>query len=377
METLKSLLNDLNINTKEQLRVYIDENYGTGSVTPFKILKSSDLIRGDSEDRVYCLRFEYERTIFDMDRIEISNAKEINIKDCIFTGSLRIGNREEHALDVFMDYVAFGKGLVISGASTTISIDLTCVNSPEAKIVNNEIAKSSISSCNICSLIIGNCTISGFESYFNKCEVVSISENNMGNVVFPHGQIDIFKQKAVHDVKWRESLKDRFSYLKFPRRIDLDLEVDLERLRNTNETFRFLIGRSDYHLNKGELSRLKYLELVSSINNPVKRCFYRAFGGLIIPWRILALIVTVIVSFGFLYLIPCFTFNAPGSNGHSIQRGLCILEALYFSGISFTTIGYGDISPVGYARVLAVSEGLLGVILSSSFLVSLVRRYID
>jgi len=377
METLKYLLNELNINTEKQLRDYIDENYGTKNDAPLKILKSSDLIRGDTEDRVYCQEFEYERTIFDMDKVEVSNAKKIHIKDCIFTGTLRIGNREEHSLDVFMDYVAFGKGLIISGASNTSSIDLTCLSSPEVKIVNNKISKLSISSCKICSLIIRNSTISEFTSYFNKFEVVSISANHMSNVEFPHGQMDIYKQKTLPGVKWIESLKNKFSYVNFSHQIDYDREADLERLKNANETFKFLIGKSDYHLNRGELSRLKYLELISSINNPVKRFFYRAFGGLIIPWRILVIIAAVIVSFGFLYLTPDFMFNTPGANGNSIQRGLCIFEALYFSGITFTTIGYGDISPVGYARLLAVSEGILGVILSSSFLVSLIRRYID
>jgi hypothetical protein len=51
MKTLKSLLYDLQINTKEQLKSYIDKSYGTKNTLAFKILKRSDLIRGDPEDR--------------------------------------------------------------------------------------------------------------------------------------------------------------------------------------------------------------------------------------------------------------------------------------------------------------------------------------
>ena len=60
-----------------------------------------------------------------------------------------------------------------------------------------------------------------------------------------------------------------------------------------------------------------------------------------------------------------------------MESSLCFSEALYFSGISFTTIGYGDIAPLKSIRYIAVIEGLIGILLSSSFVISLTRKYID
>jgi hypothetical protein len=57
--------------------------------------------------------------------------------------------------------------------------------------------------------------------------------------------------------------------------------------------------------------------------------------------------------------------------------GLLFLEALYFSCITFTTIGYGDLAPIGIARFFAATEGLVGIVIASSFFVSLVKRYIE
>ena len=50
-------------------------------------------------------------------------------------------------------------------------------------------------------------------------------------------------------------------------------------------------------------------------------------------------------------------------------------EALYFSGVSFSTIGYGDMSPLGITRLFAVLEGVLGILTCSGFLVSIVNKY--
>jgi hypothetical protein len=49
-------------------------------------------------------------------------------------------------------------------------------------------------------------------------------------------------------------------------------------------------------------------------------------------------------------------------------------ENLYFSLITFTTIGYGDLLPTGFLRILAGFEGFLGITLTSVFLVSLAKR---
>lgn len=49
-------------------------------------------------------------------------------------------------------------------------------------------------------------------------------------------------------------------------------------------------------------------------------------------------------------------------------------DALYFSVVTFTTLGYGDVLPRSSFRLLAVSEALAGVVLSGLFLFALSRR---
>ncbi len=50
--------------------------------------------------------------------------------------------------------------------------------------------------------------------------------------------------------------------------------------------------------------------------------------------------------------------------------GLGLLDIVYFSGVTFTTIGYGDVVPIGPARFMAAMEALTGLVLiawSASF----------
>jgi hypothetical protein len=51
-------------------------------------------------------------------------------------------------------------------------------------------------------------------------------------------------------------------------------------------------------------------------------------------------------------------------------------ELLYFSFVTLTTVGYGDITPVGsYARSLAILEGISGVLFVATFVARLVALY--
>ena len=54
-----------------------------------------------------------------------------------------------------------------------------------------------------------------------------------------------------------------------------------------------------------------------------------------------------------------------------------IVDYVYFSTITFTTVGFGDFLPRAYPlfRVMAAAEAFLGVFLSGLFIFTLARKY--
>jgi potassium channel LctB len=69
--------------------------------------------------------------------------------------------------------------------------------------------------------------------------------------------------------------------------------------------------------------------------------------------------VLIAVGFGFLYLyLPGHLINS--RTGETITN---IWDSIYFSFVTILTIGYGDISAVGFIRALTAIEGLIGWVL--------------
>jgi hypothetical protein len=66
------------------------------------------------------------------------------------------------------------------------------------------------------------------------------------------------------------------------------------------------------------------------------------------------------------------------SNGRPLASGgYGLVEAVYFSAVTATSVGYGDIVPIGVARALAIGEGIAGLILFGCVVSKFVSRRQD
>ena len=86
-----------------------------------------------------------------------------------------------------------------------------------------------------------------------------------------------------------------------------------------------------------------------------------------------------VLAAGALIIVVCACFYA--QKGALIYRSgnveSSFFQGLYFSTITFTTLGYGDLypSPEGYIRLLAMTEALAGGCLMALFVVCLAKRF--
>ncbi|MFC1805096.1 ion channel [Candidatus Omnitrophota bacterium] len=53
-----------------------------------------------------------------------------------------------------------------------------------------------------------------------------------------------------------------------------------------------------------------------------------------------------------------------------------LVESLYYSTVTFTTLGYGDITPVGWCKIVAMCEAFGGMFIMPLFIVGLSRKYL-
>lgn len=97
--------------------------------------------------------------------------------------------------------------------------------------------------------------------------------------------------------------------------------------------------------------------------------FWAVAGFGLRPLRVLA--VAAIIVLGYAAAYWAIGGVAPQGGGPAPTD---FPTALYFSGITFSTVGFGDLIPAPHARLLAMSEGAVGFVTVSFFVVVLANR---
>jgi hypothetical protein len=93
------------------------------------------------------------------------------------------------------------------------------------------------------------------------------------------------------------------------------------------------------------------------------------------PGRVLFSVLVFWFSFGFLYyLIDIADLGLTMSSVGNPDNLSPFLQSFYHSGITFFTIGYGDVFPQGLSRIVSGLEGFMGVFMMSYFTVAFVRK---
>lgn len=93
-------------------------------------------------------------------------------------------------------------------------------------------------------------------------------------------------------------------------------------------------------------------------------------------YALLIIYCIVIIGFGLIYFILSFQHVTlvEGSDLKEVSVIGSLVHSFYFSGVTLLTIGYGDITPVGIGRFIALIQALIGYILPTAFVLRLVQR---
>jgi hypothetical protein len=86
------------------------------------------------------------------------------------------------------------------------------------------------------------------------------------------------------------------------------------------------------------------------------------------PVRVIGTAIFTVLFYGFLYWMTDGVMRSGAS-----QR-IDIWHAIYFSETTFSTVGYGDFIPAAHARLIAMTEGIVGPFLVGLFVAVLANR---
>ena len=373
MRHLKQILASIGIRNKLDFSSHIQNLTSCAAAhTPLELL-TRDALKLDDEDRLYDNAVDFKEKILDVARLQIQNSTQIYIRDCIICGDLHMTQNERSSTKIVLDYcIVLGKIVIYGLDHPEDSVEITLTNANEFCFNNLRIPSVSISHCHAVRVSISESNIQSLYTFGNLIEFIDVRGSIVSSSQFDFRQVlleNLSVERIESSVGEAKKNFNPFDFT-FNRGMTDGTQAD----RSNRETLLFLLDKTNIRSSRPDRIRLDHLLNLTGQKRGISRKAIDLLGSFLWPGRIAVtgLIGYLVFAVAY-YAVPGMRFTL---NGHSIG-GIGILEAMYFSGITFTTIGYGDLSPLGLARFLAVIEGLFGLLTGSAFLVSLVRGYCD
>lgn len=92
-------------------------------------------------------------------------------------------------------------------------------------------------------------------------------------------------------------------------------------------------------------------------------------------YTLIIIYILIIAGFGMIYFLMSLhgemLIEIGQVQSYSVLEDM--FRSIYFSGVTMLTIGYGDIIPIGPARMIAILQALIGYLLPASFILKLVQ----
>ena len=380
-EYLANILKELNISSRHDFDNLLKSGQEISSLKIVNADNAKDIIGIDydlEEGRIYKEKVEFKGCVIDLPKLNLRDSKEVSFVDCIVIGRVLFGAKEYKS--ILIDSCIFFDAAVIGMAGVKNDVCIYKANFSKLILESLEAISVYISNCRIGKFEISECNISKFTTVGNAITHIAISQTVFEIIFFPHEQIDFsnFRGKnrgrffsKKNCLTYRKNLESSpppnlFTFVD----VSVDDFVDDIIYRKEKETLDFLCNYTDIQNNRECLSDIMMNSSIYSQKNNLLKLFMWLFGAFVKPSLIVVYAVLVFLIYASIYSIPQLSFNI----GDKLTN-IDFLNAMYFSGITFTTIGYGDIAPIGIAKIISISEGILGIFLSSSFLVSLIRKY--
>lgn len=161
-----------------------------------------------------------------------------------------------------------------------------------------------------------------------------------------------------------------------------DNKIILERNRSSEKAYETYIQLKNLFRNTGHFleSQKYYLREVITRGKKekigIKKIFLMALGGgakvCHKPWQVF--VWSLIFVFVFAGIYSCAGIG--NCEGYILEKDF--LKCLYFSAVTFTTLGYGDLTPIsGFGKFFASIEAFLGPAFAAIFISALIKKSIQ